>query len=182
MVHLWVEQSFEFFTSATSAYLLMTVGLVSRKLAERAVYLELILIFLGGVIGTGHHIYWVGGPGMWVPMGSMFSFIEVLPLVLLIRFLEASFWWMHAMVLVWLLFTVMLFVLEPAFVHRWVSVRANAAPESTFALIEWLHRTLLALSIVTVFVAGSHGLLLKPRSGYPTHGFIDLPAVDRNGE
>lgn len=84
VVHLWVEQSFEFFASAMSAYLLMAVGLVSRTLAERAVYLELILIFLGGVIGTGHHIYWVGGPGMWVPMGSMFSFIEVLPLVLLI--------------------------------------------------------------------------------------------------
>jgi nitric oxide reductase subunit B len=84
VVHLWVEQSFEFFASAVSAYLLMALGLVSRRLAERAVYLELILIFLGGVIGTGHHIYWVGGPGMWVPMGSMFSFIEVLPLVLLI--------------------------------------------------------------------------------------------------
>jgi nitric oxide reductase subunit B len=84
VVHLWVEQSFEFFASCMSAYLLMAVGLVSRKLAERAVYFELILIFLGGVIGTGHHLYWVGGPSMWVPMGSMFSFIEVLPLVLLI--------------------------------------------------------------------------------------------------
>ena len=84
VVHLWVEQSFEFFASCMSAYLLMAVGLVSRKLAERAVYFELILIFLGGVIGTGHHLYWVGGPSMWVPMGSMFSFIEVLPLVLLV--------------------------------------------------------------------------------------------------
>ncbi len=84
VVHLWVEQSFEFFAAAISAYLLMAVGLVSRKLAERAVYFELILIFLGGVMGTGHHLYWAGGPSMWVPMGSMFSFIEVLPLVLLI--------------------------------------------------------------------------------------------------
>jgi nitric oxide reductase subunit B len=84
VVHLWVEQSFEFFAAAMSAYLLMAVGLVSRRLAERAVYFELILIFLGGVIGTGHHLYWAGGPSMWVPMGSMFSFIEVLPLVLLI--------------------------------------------------------------------------------------------------
>jgi nitric oxide reductase subunit B len=84
VVHLWVEQSFEFFAASMSAYLLMAVGLVSRRLAERAVYFELILIFLGGVLGTGHHLYWVGGPGMWVPMGSMFSFIEVLPLVLLV--------------------------------------------------------------------------------------------------
>lgn len=84
VVHLWVEQSFEFFAAGVSAYLLMAVGLVSRRLAERTVFFELILIFLGGVIGTGHHWYWAGGPSMWVPLGSMFSFIEVLPLVLLI--------------------------------------------------------------------------------------------------
>jgi nitric oxide reductase subunit B len=84
VVHLWVEQSFEFFAAAITAYLLMAVGLVSRKLAERSVYLELILIFLGGVLGTGHHLYWGGEPGMWVPLGTMFSFIEVLPLVLLV--------------------------------------------------------------------------------------------------
>ena len=84
VVHLWVEQSFEFFAAAISAYLLMAVGLVSRRLAERSVYLALILIFLGGVLGTGHHLYWAGEPGLWVPLGTMFSFIEVLPLVLLI--------------------------------------------------------------------------------------------------
>lgn len=84
VVHLWVEQSFEFFAAAISAYLLMAVGLVSRRLAERSVYFELILIFLGGVLGTGHHLYWAGAPGMWVALGSMFSFIEVLPLVLLV--------------------------------------------------------------------------------------------------
>ena len=84
VVHLWVEQSFEFFAVSISAYLLMALGLVSRKLAERSVYLELILIFLGGVLGTGHHLYWGGEPSMWVPLGTMFSFIEVLPLVLLI--------------------------------------------------------------------------------------------------
>lgn len=84
VVHLWVEQSFEFFAACATAYLLMGVGLVSRLLAERTVYFEAILIFLGGVIGTGHHWYWTGGPDMWVPLGSMFSFIEVLPIALLI--------------------------------------------------------------------------------------------------
>jgi uncharacterized membrane protein len=75
------------------------------------------------------------------------------------RFLAANFWWMHAMVLVWLLFTLMLFVAEPLFLHRWIMARARAAPMSTFRLVEWLHRVLLALSLVTVFgaVAGSHG-------------------------
>lgn len=84
VVHLWVEQSFEFFAACATAYLLMGTGLVSRGLAERTVFFETILIFLGGVIGTGHHWYWTGGPDMWVPLGTMFSFIEVLPIALLI--------------------------------------------------------------------------------------------------
>lgn len=84
VVHLWVEQSFEFFAACATAYLLMGTGLVSRMLAERTMLFETILIFLGGVLGTGHHWYWTGTPEMWVPLGSMFSFIEVLPLVLLI--------------------------------------------------------------------------------------------------
>lgn len=84
VVHLWVEESFEFFASCVTAYLLMAIGLVSRRLAERTVFLQAILIFLGGVLGTGHHWYWVGEPSMWLALGSMFSFIEVLPIVLLV--------------------------------------------------------------------------------------------------
>lgn len=84
VVHLWVEQSFEFFAACATAYLLMGTGLVSRSLAERAMLFETILVFLGGVLGTGHHWYWTGTPDIWIPLGSMFSFIEVLPLVLLI--------------------------------------------------------------------------------------------------
>jgi nitric oxide reductase subunit B len=84
VVHLWVEQSFEFYAAAMSIYLLMGLGLVSRHLAERGVLFQLILIFLGGVVGAGHHFYWNGSPSIWIPFGTMFSFIEVLPLVLLV--------------------------------------------------------------------------------------------------
>jgi len=78
------------------------------------------------------------------------------------RFLSASYWWMDAMVLVWLLFTLMLFVAEPLILHRWLVARAKAEPEATFRLVERLHRLLLTVSVVTVLgaVAGSHGLLL----------------------
>jgi uncharacterized membrane protein len=78
------------------------------------------------------------------------------------RFASASFWWMHGMVGVWLLFTLMLFVLEPLFLHRWFLTRAEAAPEATFQLIQGLHWFLLSLSIIVIFgaVAGSHGFLL----------------------
>jgi uncharacterized membrane protein len=78
------------------------------------------------------------------------------------RFSSVSYWWMHGMVCVWLLFTLMLFVLEPLFLHRWFLSRAEAAPEVTFRLIQRLHWVLLSLSIIIVFgsVAGSHGFLL----------------------
>ena len=78
------------------------------------------------------------------------------------RFLSVSYWWMHAMVVVWLLFTVMLFVAEPLFLHQWLLDRAKVEPEATFRRVERLHRLLLTLSLITILgaVAGSHGFLL----------------------
>jgi uncharacterized membrane protein len=78
------------------------------------------------------------------------------------RFASAKYWWMDAMILVWLLFTLMLFVAEPLFLHRWLIARAKANPEATFRLVERLHWTLLILSLITILgaVAGSHGFLL----------------------
>jgi uncharacterized membrane protein len=75
------------------------------------------------------------------------------------RFRSAGFWWMHAMVAVWALFALMLFVFEPLFLDRFLARRAAMAPEATYRTIERLHRALLALSLVTVAgaVAGSYG-------------------------
>lgn len=75
-------------------------------------------------------------------------------------FLTLDHWWLDAMVAVWLLFTVMLFIAEPLILDRWLEARARRAPESTFALLQRLHWVLLALSLVTIVgaVAGSHGL------------------------
>ena len=84
VVHLWVEQAFELFVVAVTGYFLMALGLVSRRTTLLAILFEVILIFLGGDDGVGHHMYWVGEPGMWLSVGSMFSYIEVLPLVLLV--------------------------------------------------------------------------------------------------
>lgn len=77
------------------------------------------------------------------------------------RFGAAEFWWMHAMVAVWALFTLMLFVLEPLWLHRWFLARARRDPEGTFRLVQGLHWILLTASLVTIAgaVAGSHGWL-----------------------
>ena len=75
------------------------------------------------------------------------------------RFIDAGFWWMHAMVLVWAVFTVMLFIAEPLFLHRWFLKQAAEKPEATFRLIQRMHWVLLIASLITVFGAtmGSHG-------------------------
>ncbi len=80
VVHLWVENMFEFFTVAVIGYAVLSMGLLSRRFVERTVYFEVILIFGSGILGTGHHYYWVGEPAVWIALGSMFSFLEVIPL------------------------------------------------------------------------------------------------------
>jgi uncharacterized membrane protein len=76
------------------------------------------------------------------------------------RFADARFWWMHLMVGVWLLFAVLLFVAEPLRMRHTVHERRQALPGATLARILWMHRLLLALSLVTIFAAvgGSHAL------------------------
>jgi len=75
------------------------------------------------------------------------------------RYLLPEFWWIHAMTLVWLLFTLILFVLEPLVLHARLARRARQDPDGTLRFLQRAHGVLLALSLVTVAgaVAGSHG-------------------------
>ncbi len=77
------------------------------------------------------------------------------------RFFEPGYWWMHAMVLVWLLFTAILFVAEPLVLHAWLREQAAHDPDRTFALVQRAHWLLLAASAVTTAAAvlGAHGML-----------------------
>ncbi|HEU4659913.1 MAG TPA: hypothetical protein VFS63_04565 [Pseudolabrys sp.] len=80
------------------------------------------------------------------------------------RFSSVEFWWMHAMVGVWLLFTLLLFIAEPLIVHRWIRRQALSGNERVLAVLYWMHWVLLSLSLATVLaaVAGSHGMSLVP--------------------
>jgi uncharacterized membrane protein len=90
------------------------------------------------------------------------GFYLVFALDLWHRFSVPAYWWMAAMVLVWALFTLMLFVLEPLVLHRWLERRARQDPTGTLTLIVRMHWLLLALSLLTIAgaVAGSHGVFL----------------------
>lgn len=78
------------------------------------------------------------------------------------RFGIAAYWWMSAMVAVWLVFSIMLFIVEPLALHRKLLDYAKADPEAAYRSLERMHRILLIAALITIFgaVAGSHGLLL----------------------
>lgn len=77
------------------------------------------------------------------------------------RFAEPGYWWMHAMLALWALFTFMLFVAEPLFLHARFERRVARDPDGALAFVLRAHRVLSALAAVTVAgaVLGAHGLL-----------------------
>lgn len=83
VVHLWVEDFLELFTTIMVAYIFVQLGVVRMKVALTIVYLDIILYSIGGVIGTMHHLYFSGAPATHMALGAFFSAMEVIPLLLL---------------------------------------------------------------------------------------------------
>lgn len=75
------------------------------------------------------------------------------------RYQQIQFWWMHLMTMIWFIFSLVLFILEPLFLHRWFRVQALINSDRAFSLLHTMHKVLLTLSLIAVFgaVAGSHG-------------------------
>jgi len=84
VIHLWVEGMFEVFAVVVIGFLLVKLGLVTRSSTLRALYFQLMILLGSGIIGTGHHYYWIGAPDMWIALGAVFSALEVIPLTLLV--------------------------------------------------------------------------------------------------
>lgn len=83
VVHLWVEGFFEVFATVVIAFLFTRMGLLRIKTATTSVLFSTIVFLLGGIIGTFHHLYFTGTPISILALGSTFSALEVVPLVLM---------------------------------------------------------------------------------------------------
>ncbi|WP_046321521.1 cbb3-type cytochrome c oxidase subunit I [Mycobacterium sp. UM_Kg1] len=83
MVHLWVEDFLELFTTAMVAYMFVLLGVVRERVALLVIFLDIILYSAGGVIGTMHHLYFSGTPVEHMALGAFFSAAEVIPLTFL---------------------------------------------------------------------------------------------------
>lgn len=83
VVHLWVEDFLELFTTIMVAYIFVLFGVVRVTTATRIVYLDIVIYSVGGVVGTLHHLYFSGTPAFYMALGAFFSAMEVIPLLLL---------------------------------------------------------------------------------------------------
>ncbi len=78
VVHLWVEGVWELIMGAILSYLLIKLTGVDREVVEKWLYVIVGLTFLSGILGTGHHYYWIGAPEYWLMVGGLFSALEPL--------------------------------------------------------------------------------------------------------
>ncbi len=83
VVHMWVEVTFEVFTTVIVAYMLVQMGFVTRLMAERVIFLAVMLFLITATIGISHNFYWIAKPTGIIALGSIFSTLQVLPLLLL---------------------------------------------------------------------------------------------------
>ncbi|MGL5632188.1 MAG: cbb3-type cytochrome c oxidase subunit I [Azovibrio sp.] len=79
VVHLWVEGVWELIMAALLAFVLIKVTGVDREVIEKWLYVIITLALVTGIIGTGHHYFWIGTPSYWQWWGSIFSALEPLP-------------------------------------------------------------------------------------------------------
>ncbi|MCA9568493.1 MAG: cbb3-type cytochrome c oxidase subunit I, partial [Myxococcales bacterium] len=78
VVHLWVEGVWELIMGAIMSYLLIKLTGVDREVIEKWLYVIVGLTFVSGILGTGHHYYWIGAPEYWLVVGGVFSALEPL--------------------------------------------------------------------------------------------------------
>lgn len=83
VVHMWAEAFFEVFTTVLIGYFMVVMGLISKNAAIRVIYLATLLFLGSGLLGISHNFYWNAKPVGTMALGSVFSTLQVVPLVLL---------------------------------------------------------------------------------------------------
>lgn len=92
VVHLWVEATWMLVLAAILAYLLLKLTGVDREVVEKWLYVIAGLALVSGILGTGHHFYYIGLPSYWLWIGSIFSTLEVAPLFAMVCFAFVMVW------------------------------------------------------------------------------------------
>ncbi|MCI0919463.1 cbb3-type cytochrome c oxidase subunit I [Pseudomonas stutzeri] len=86
VVHLWVEGVWELIMGSMLAFVLIKITGVDREVIEKWLYVIIAMALITGIIGTGHHFFWIGAPEVWLWLGSIFSAMEPLPFFAMVLF------------------------------------------------------------------------------------------------
>ncbi len=81
VIHLWVEATWEVFVGTLAAYALVKFIGAKREIVEMWLWIEVLMLFGSGILGLGHHYFWIGTPEYWWEIGALFSALEPVPLV-----------------------------------------------------------------------------------------------------
>ncbi len=86
VVHLWVEGVWELILAAILAFVLVKTTGVDREVIDKWMYMIIAMALITGILGTGHHYYFIGLPGYWTWIGSVFSAMEPIPFFMMTVF------------------------------------------------------------------------------------------------
>jgi len=81
VIHLWVEATWEVFVGTLAAYALIRIIGAKREIVEMWLWIEVLMLFGSGILGMGHHYFWIGTPEYWWEIGALFSALEPVPLI-----------------------------------------------------------------------------------------------------
>ncbi|PZV79670.1 nitric oxide reductase NorZ apoprotein [Algoriphagus aquaeductus] len=148
VVHMWVEAFFEVFTTIIVGYMMVMMGLVNRQAVTKVVYLAALLFLGSGLLGISHNFYWNAKPVGTLALGSVFSTLQVVPLILLT--LEA--WRMQRM-------------------PQLLANKNNETGRSSLFAMPGVFLYLLGVNFWNFFGAGVFGLIINlPIANYYEHG------------
>lgn len=148
VVHMWVEAFFEVFTTIIVGYMMVMMGLVNRQAVVKVVYLAALLFLGSGLLGISHNFYWNAKPVGTLALGSVFSTLQVVPLILLT--LEA--WKMQKM-------------------PHLLEDKSNGRGRSSLFAMPGVFLYILGVTFWNFFGAGVFGLIINlPIANYYEHG------------
>ena len=92
VIHLWVEGVWELIMASILAFLMLKLTGVDREIVEKWLYIIVATALFSGLLGTGHHYYWIGTPAYWQWVGSIFSAMEIIPFFAMMSFAFVMVW------------------------------------------------------------------------------------------
>ena len=92
VVHLWVEGVWELVMASVLAFIMLKMTGVDREVIEKWLYVIVATSLFTGIMGTGHHYFWIGTPGYWQWIGSIFSSLEIIPFFAMVVFCFMMVW------------------------------------------------------------------------------------------